>query len=743
MKTRPPKLLCLAGMALALLSRPLPAAGGPLGPFLGEARFDSRELFRGRRFPTMATATDGTALAFVSGRLRRSEDGGATWGGEIELPGRDAALVDEAGGGVLRFDSRRIYLSADHGLTWTLQPDTAYRPNRLGHLAVSTHGAETGITLRHGKRPGRLLQATRLVGQADYNAAMYSDDGGRSWQATDPVPARGTGEGTLAELSDGRVYYNSRRHRAPEGEDPRKRHISWSHDDGETWRDGSTSEVLPDGMRGNDYGCKGGLLRLPVSGADILVYTNLDADGGWGNSGGRRDLTAWASFDGARSWPLKRLVFDGPGSYSSLSAGRPGTPGEGTIFILHEAGESSSSETVRLTRVNLSWLLEGEKTGDGRVPEWVARALAGPGFAHHDMAAIAVGAEKWPARRAAAWNLSEPAALAAVALYDPHPLVRQAAAGNLSDTRVLASAALADPDIRVRRAAAGRLAGRTAGPETWRWPIEMETRLEFAGKAGADARLASLVLAREASETVRLATVSRMSDHPLLVAAAVADPSPEVRHSALRKLSLESLRGRVAEKGRARAVPRLEKAPEIDGDLAGWPPLEPLALRGREPGQAIEADLYLARDDEYLYFAASVLDREHFNDREGAEIWDGDAVQVALDPIREGAGPSLLGFALASGRPRFHRWRGPEALDAGTVFAVTRDEEAGRTVYEARLPLESLGLPASGQVVFGFNAVVFDDLDGQGQDYRLELAPGLAQPWNEALFPRFMLTGEP
>ena len=34
-----------------------------------------------------------------------------------------------------------------------------------------------------------------------------SEDGGKTWQASAPFPAKGTGEATLAELSDGRIYY--------------------------------------------------------------------------------------------------------------------------------------------------------------------------------------------------------------------------------------------------------------------------------------------------------------------------------------------------------------------------------------------------------------------------------------------------------------------------------------------------------------------------------------------------------
>jgi sialidase-1 len=113
---------------------------------------------------------------------------------------------------------------------------------------------------------------------------------------------------------------------------------------------------------------KGGLTRLPVKGRDILVYSNADTAGG-----PRERMTVWASFDGAKTWPIKRLVDPGPGAYSSMEAGRPGTPGAGRIFLLYEGVETKQYGGMQVARFNLSWILGGEPTGDGDVPDWVKR----------------------------------------------------------------------------------------------------------------------------------------------------------------------------------------------------------------------------------------------------------------------------------------------------------------------------------------------------------------------------------
>jgi len=106
----------------------------------------------------------------------------------------------------------------------------------------------------------------------------------------------------------------------------------------------------------------GGLVRLPVRDRDILVFSNIVSPGG------RHHGHVWASFDGGRTWPIRRLVFEGPFAYSSLDAGRPETPSEGWIYLQFEGGPKGGGS---LARFNLGWFLEGGKTGDGDVPGWI------------------------------------------------------------------------------------------------------------------------------------------------------------------------------------------------------------------------------------------------------------------------------------------------------------------------------------------------------------------------------------
>jgi sialidase-1 len=102
----------------------------------------------------------------------------------------------------------------------------------------------------------------------------------------------------------------------------------------------------------------GGLVRLPVAGHEILLFSNLDTA-----EAKRERATVWASFDGGKTWPVKRLVFDGPSAYSSLNAGRHGTASAGWVYLNFE-----SEGGAKVARFNLSWLLAGIPTGDGKIP---------------------------------------------------------------------------------------------------------------------------------------------------------------------------------------------------------------------------------------------------------------------------------------------------------------------------------------------------------------------------------------
>lgn len=370
-------------MALLLIASTVsaeqPKREGSIDSHLGKPTMDMQQVFADQRFPNVVVTMDGTVLATWGNRnvqVRRSEDGGITWQEPITIaePGFQGGgtTVDENTGDILAFVEEHhppakimLFRSGDDGKTWKKE-DTTIEPDSAGHLP-SMHMNEHGITLRHGKHKGRLIRPTRwYAGKNDrslwpehYTNAMYSDDGGKTWKTSEPFPENGTGEATLAELSDGRIYYNSRVHWQERPKNTRRR-AAWSEDGGQTWNNWTLVEALPDGHQFRSYGCMAGLTRLPIAGRDILIFSNIDTE-----QAKRERSTVWASFDGGHTWPVKRLVFDGPSAYSSLAAGRPGTPSEGLIYLHFEGGPKGGSQVARF---NLAWLLQGQPTGDGTIP---------------------------------------------------------------------------------------------------------------------------------------------------------------------------------------------------------------------------------------------------------------------------------------------------------------------------------------------------------------------------------------
>jgi sialidase-1 len=375
----------------------------------GNAFFDTQKLYASERFPNVVVAMDGTVVTSWgrnSHQIRRSEDGGKTWGPLITVsaynwwqnnypvPGFQGGglTVDENTGDILTFvedghppSPQYIFRSRDHGKTWE-QEEVTIHPDSKGNMP-SFHMNETGITLLNSEYAGRLIRPSRYYGRSRvergpetwsgmYTNAMYSDDGGKTWQTSEPFPAYGTGEASIVELSDGTIFYDSRRTYSNDGLDPRWRHIARSHDGGHTWEDLEVSDVLPDGPQHHDYGLMGGLVRLPVEGHDILLFSNVDVpvdeEVDWGQRTTLRERgTIWASFDGGKTWPVKRLVTGESFAYSSLAAGREGTPSEGLIYMLYEGRSERMNredpgrfDSGHIVRFNLAWVTEGRDWRD-------------------------------------------------------------------------------------------------------------------------------------------------------------------------------------------------------------------------------------------------------------------------------------------------------------------------------------------------------------------------------------------
>ena len=352
-----------------------------------EPFFETQMIFEGERFPNIVVSKDGSVVATWGKEnciSRRSIDGGNLWEPEVSIGSGingGGLTVDEKSGEIITFIEKehppsiiKCYKSKDNGKSWDVN-EIKILPDINGRIP-SMHMNEHGITLKNEKFNGRLIRPSRFYNakssserklmyssakekmwKDQYTNAIYSDDGGKTWQTSDPFPAKGTGEAALVELSDGTLYFNSRRHFSTDGLNPRMRHIATSIDGGHSWGNLYVSKELPDGEQNGDYGLMAGLIRLPFAGHDLLIFSNIES------LDGRKNGTIWLSFDGGKSWPVKKLVEPKGFKYSSLAVGRKNTPSEGYIYLLYETGTKSDIKSYgggKIARFNLSWLTEGK-----------------------------------------------------------------------------------------------------------------------------------------------------------------------------------------------------------------------------------------------------------------------------------------------------------------------------------------------------------------------------------------------
>jgi len=341
--------------------------------------FHTQVLFRAEedrpaRHPHILVAPDGTILAFgrQCSSIRRSKDKGKSWSPEEDLGFRGQnVILDELTGHILALspdkDDPCLFRSKDNGMTWEKET-IDIKPNIMNHgtgdVSMNIASMETGITLKYGEHKGRLLIAGRVqpplgnnaqeYWMYNYNTAMFSDDRGHSWQVSNGIMS-GTGEAALMELSDGRIYYNSRSHMSID----HRRRIAWSHDGGDRFVDWYVSDDLFEigepsyfkyGTRPS-YGCRAGLARMPdeiFPDNDVLLFSTPGWAGGW-----RYQMTVWASFNGSSTWPVERIIDANFSAYSSLAVDK-----DGLIYILYEGGEKKLYDETSVAVFNLKWLLE-------------------------------------------------------------------------------------------------------------------------------------------------------------------------------------------------------------------------------------------------------------------------------------------------------------------------------------------------------------------------------------------------
>lgn len=351
---------------------------------------EERELFSKNthgyhtfRIPSLIVSTKGTVLAFAEGRkesssdtgdidlvMRRSEDGGKTWGplrviwdDGSHVCGNPTPVVDETTGTIWLLltwnrgddherdiiakkatDTRRVFVtySTDDGLTWATPKDITATTKETSWGWYAT-GPGMGIQIKNGIHKGRLIipsdhsydsvDGTVSGGNFEYGAhVIYSDDHGKTWQLGGTIRPkmnecqvieRADGNGTL--LMNMRSYFGKNR-----------RALSLSDDGGITWSDPMEAVELVEPV------CQAALIRYKE---DWMLFSNPA-------STKRENMTLRLSKDDGRTWPISKVLHAGPSAYSALAV----LP-NGDILCLYEKGNQNPYEQISLVRMTIEEFL--------------------------------------------------------------------------------------------------------------------------------------------------------------------------------------------------------------------------------------------------------------------------------------------------------------------------------------------------------------------------------------------------
>ncbi|MGW7523744.1 sialidase family protein [Streptomyces sp. NPDC054783] len=340
------------------------------------------------RIPAVVETRYGSVLAFAEGRrdgfgdsgdidvvLRRSTDGGCTWGpltvvaaGDGDTRGNPAPVVDPRTGAVVLVTcansgrateeqiqrgeaDRRVFVqrSWDDGRHFTLPADITAQVKRPGWRWYAT-GPGHAVALTRGPYAGRLLvPANHSVAPPDGSSgpgyrydgghALYSDDGGRTWHLGFVTDTRdgvtNVNETTAAQLSDGRLYFNAR---DQYGTAPGNRLDTYSGD-------GGTTLDRP-------YAVQATLNDVPVVQGSLLQLFGRKAPllfSGPSEPTARRALAIWSSTDCGHTFTRLLTLSDRPAAYSDLVQ-----LGHDTIGVLYETGTTHSYDTLEFRRLTLS-----------------------------------------------------------------------------------------------------------------------------------------------------------------------------------------------------------------------------------------------------------------------------------------------------------------------------------------------------------------------------------------------------
>jgi len=340
------------------------------------------------RIPALIVTTKGTLLAFCEGRkqgrgdagnidllLRRSFDGGRTWtktqvvwddgdntcGNPCPVVERDTGTVwllmthnlgSDTQAQIMDGKSkgtRSVWVtkSTDDGATWS-KPDEITRDVKKANWTWYATGPGVGIQTKRGRLvvPCDNYVAITREQQAHF---IFSDDRGTTWKLGGVVGPH-CNESQVVELADRSLLLNIRSYRGNN-----RRLVSISKDAGESWSKPVEDDALVEPV------CQASIVRYSADDGGLLFSNPASKK--------REKMTVRLSRDEGKTWPVARVLHDGPAAYSCLAA-----PPDGRICCLYERGEKHAYETITFASFSLDWLagsdLRQETASAGDWPQY-------------------------------------------------------------------------------------------------------------------------------------------------------------------------------------------------------------------------------------------------------------------------------------------------------------------------------------------------------------------------------------
>jgi sialidase-1 len=275
--------------------------------------------------------------------LSKSLDGGRHW---LELDFTDR-LYNYPGAGLAWF--------IGHGIQLQRGPYAGRLliPGRTFGAEIPTIDTTEHNVLYHSDGLGTVYDdglgpTSQIVGAHARNCVAFSDDHGETWHWGGHSQGY-AGEACIVERSDGGVYMSNRNH------DPRTlgfRSWSVSRDGGFTFSALGIDPTLIDPR------CHASLARynFPSQGEPgRILFLNPAVFNNTQQHGQRHHMTLRVSYDDGKTWPVSKVLWEGPAGYSDMII-----LDDGTILCGFEISESGfPRDEVMLCRLNLAWLEQG------------------------------------------------------------------------------------------------------------------------------------------------------------------------------------------------------------------------------------------------------------------------------------------------------------------------------------------------------------------------------------------------